>query len=63
MSKKPFHMEVPAASLDLSSGLGYGLIYQPVLAYVNTSVNPLIVRPSRNSFRKFYVRLDKSRKP
>ncbi len=39
-------------SLDLSAGLGYGLIYQPIIAQVNTKIHPLIIRPVRNYLRR-----------
>ena len=42
--------------IDLSSNLGYGLIYKPVLAFVNRSIHPLIIRPVRNYLRRKYTK-------
>lgn len=51
-----FGVKIPSTSLDLSATLGYGLIYQPIIAHVDPSIHPLIIRPRHNSLRRFYYR-------
>ncbi len=49
-------IDIPASSLDLTSNLGYGLIFRPFIAHVNPNVNPMMLRNRYQNLRKHFIR-------
>ena len=51
--------KIPSNSFDLTAGLGYGLIFKPIIAHINPLVNPMLMRSRNGRYKKRYIRRDK----